>query len=88
MGVARTDRDDFAGVAFPFACSGPGAKNKQGRPTMSETARPMAMACTPATAAPAGSFSPMRRATMAVVERLYLARLAHEAKHQRSATTP
>src|SRR5216684_637748 len=28
------------------------------------------MACTPATAAPAGSFSPMRRATMAVVERL------------------
>src|SRR6267154_5028868 len=30
----------------------------------------MTMACTPATAAPAGSFSPIRRATMAVVERL------------------
>ncbi len=30
----------------------------------------MAIACTPATAAPAGSFSPMRRATIAVVERL------------------
>src|SRR5258707_2251325 len=30
----------------------------------------MTMACTPATAAPAGSFSPIRRATIAVVERL------------------
>ena len=28
------------------------------------------MACTAATAAPSGSFSPMRRATMAVVDRL------------------
>src|SRR5712692_7777257 len=39
-------------------------------PTRTEIARPMAIALTPATAAPAGSFSPMRRATMAVVERL------------------
>ncbi len=35
-----------------------------------DTASPTAIACTPATAAPAGSFSPMRRATIAVVERL------------------
>src|SRR2546427_3259776 len=41
-----------------------------GMPTSAEPASPMAMAWTPATAAPAGSFSPMRRATIAVVERL------------------
>src|SRR5882762_4406574 len=39
-------------------------------PIMAAIASPMTMAWTPATAAPAGSFSPMRRATMAVVERL------------------
>src|SRR5882724_7172016 len=39
-------------------------------PMMAAIASPMTMAWTPATAAPAGSFSPMRRATMAVVERL------------------
>src|SRR6266581_1613525 len=39
-------------------------------PMTAEAARPMTMAWTPATAAPVGSFSPIRRATMAVVERL------------------
>src|SRR5713101_4963189 len=43
---------------------------KHGRPTRIEMTKPMEMALTPATAAPTGSFSPMRRATMAVVERL------------------
>ena len=42
----------------------------QGMPTTTETIRPRTMAWTPATAAPSGSFSPMRRATMAVVDRL------------------
>jgi len=37
---------------------------------MTATAKPMAIAWTAATAAPAGSFSPMRRATIAVVDML------------------
>ena len=47
-----------------------GPRNMHGRPISREIAIPMMIACTPATAAPAGSFSPMRRATIAVVERL------------------
>ena len=54
----------------PISRSRFGAYNPHGRPIASETINPSAIACTPATAAPSGSFSPMRRATMAVVDRL------------------
>jgi hypothetical protein len=43
---------------------------KHGTPITTETVSPRIIACTAATAASAGSFSPMRRATMAVVDRL------------------
>jgi hypothetical protein len=59
----------ISGVA-PIIRSKLGAKRKQGTPTATAIKDPRAIACTPATAAPSGSFSPMRRATMAVVERL------------------
>ncbi len=39
-------------------------------PTIADTPNPKKIACAPATAAPCGSFSPIRRATIAVVERL------------------
>ena len=43
---------------------------KQGTPIRNETVSPRKIACTAATAAPSGSFSPIRRATIAVVDRL------------------
>jgi hypothetical protein len=47
-----------------------GANKKHGSPMASETMIPRAIACTAATAAPSGSFSPMRRATIAAVDKL------------------
>src|SRR5436305_885412 len=54
----------------PIRRSNCGAQNTHGAPTSTATVSPRMMAWTPATAAAAGSFSPMRRATIAVVERL------------------
>jgi len=47
-----------------------GAKATPAAPTTTANSKPTAMACTAPTAAPSGSFSPMRRATYAVVAML------------------
>ncbi len=59
----------IAGVA-PMAPSSAGAVMMPVTPTASETASPSAIDCTAARAAPSGSFSPMRRATVAVAPML------------------
>src|ERR1700722_3972905 len=52
----------------PIHSSSFGARNTHGSPTMNVITKPSTIACTAATAAPSGSFSPMRRATIAVVD--------------------
>src|ERR1700692_2670493 len=61
--------ETISGVA-PIRRNKFGANKKQGMPMATEMIRPRVIACTPATAAPSGSFSPMRRATIAVVDKL------------------
>ena len=60
--------DEWASTSglAPISASVGRANEKPSRPTGTATSRPSAIACTAAIAAPSGSFSPMRRATVAV----------------------
>ena len=57
----------IAGEA-PISASSFGAKIKKGSPSATDAIAPRKIACTAEMAAPSPSFSPMRRATIAVVD--------------------